>query len=293
MGDLRQAIASLSGVATLARMQGVGPRALKDLLPELQATCEALPKTVAAALVPATEVVALSTGLATDAHATLDALVTESRDIAAEVLLAIEGLYGREGRGRSGGSDKRPSSVPPRSSAPPPMSGISARARLRLEATCASAVERMAHVRWAIELLQRASLSDPTPVSLEELVRELDQGELDGPTVAVTWLGALSVTVAVQPLVAMAVLQGALGRCRQRLGSAAFAAFAAVVSLEGSGAVIELRARRDDDPPGTTIRVWAPEPMPYDDLVLRLAAATMAAPVHDEPAAVRVELLRV
>ena len=270
IGDVRQVIAALGGVATLARSQGVGPRALKDVLPELRTACIAAPAIVASALLPSCDVVALSTGLPDDARAALDELVLVTREAATGVLAAIE-----QGERR----------------------GLGARTRLALQDACDLAVEAIARVRFSIELLQRASMGEPLPVSLDDLLRELDFGELGGATVTLTLTGTLDVTVAVHPRVATAVLLGAVARTRAlhlASGKSAGLAFVVNASNEGNHVRVSVRGMPTGriDPAAPTVQVVVPDEAPYDALVLRLAAATMAAPITADSEGVSVELLR-
>jgi hypothetical protein len=262
VGDVREAIAAIGGVATLARAQGVGPKALKDLLPGLRATCVAAPSTVAAALIPACDVVALSTGLEAEARAALEALIAATRRAADEVIVAIDAAEQK---------------------------GLGARTRLSLQAACDSAVEALARVRYAIELLQRASTGEPLPVAVEDLLGELDGGELGGTPVDLVLSGAIDDTVAVHPRIGVAVLLGALTRARTLAGGTSFVA---VATVERDSIAITFRRRVSTDPDQPTVRVAVPELMPYDELVLELAAATLAAPLTVDGRAVRVDLLR-
>lgn len=259
---MREAIATIAGVATLARAQGVGPKALRDLLPGLRSTCLAAPATVAAALIPACDVVALSTGLDGDARAALDALVECTRCTTDDVIAAIDAAEQK---------------------------GLGARTRIALQAACDRAVEDLARVRYAIELLQRASTGEPLPVALDDLLRELDGGELGGAPVELTLLGELEDAIAVHPRIGIAVLLGALARARALAGGSTF-----VAEARGDGGCISLvfRRRASGDPETPTVRVAVPEPMPFDDLVLRLAAATLAAPLTADGRTVRLDLLR-
>ncbi|MEO7093574.1 MAG: hypothetical protein ABI175_10005 [Polyangiales bacterium] len=271
-------IAALAGVATLARSQGVGPRALKDVLPELRTACIAAPAIVASALLPSCDVVGLSTGLAEGARSALDQLVLVTREAATGVLAAIE-----QGERR----------------------GLGARSRLALQDACDHAVETLARVRWSIELLQRASMGEPLPVSLDDLLRELDFGELGGATVTLTLSGTLDVTVAVHPRVATAVLLGAVARTRAiHLAAGRGDGLALVVAAKVSGNRVRVEVRPHPSPaPGTgraagrgdarapTVQVVVPDPAPYDELVLGLAAATMAAPITVEAEGVSIDLL--
>lgn len=262
VGDLREAIASIAGVATLARAQGVGPRALRDLLPGLRSACVAVPATVAAALVQACDVVALATGLEADARAALDALVAASRRTADDVIVSIDVAEQK---------------------------GLGARSRLALQSACDRAVEDLARVRYAVELLQRASMGEPLPVALEDLLHELDGGELGGTPVELSILGQPDDTVAVQPRIGLAVLLGALSRTRSLAGGTAFVA---TTSHSDDRVNLVFRRRAPGDPDGDTVRVTVPEEVPYDELVLRLAAATLAAPMLVEGRTVRLDLLR-
>ncbi len=259
---MREAIATIAGVATLARAQGVGPKALRDLLPALRSTCLAAPATVAAALIPACDVVALSTGLDTEARAALDALVECTRRTTDEVISAIDA------------ADQK---------------GLGARTRIALQAACDRAVEDLARVRYAIELLQRASTGEPLPVALDDLLRELDGGELGGAPVELTLLGELEDAIAVHPRIGIAVLLGALARTRALAGGSTFVAEA---RADGGCISLVFRRRASGDPDTPTVRVAVPEPMPFDDLVLRLAAATLAAPLTADGRTVRLDLLR-
>lgn len=262
VGDLREAIATIAGVATLARAQGVGPKALRDLLPGLRSACVAVPGTVAAALVQACDVVALATGLEADARAALDALVSSSRRTADEVIAALDAAEQK---------------------------GLGARTRLSLQAACDRAVEDLARVRYAIELLQRASMGEPLPVALDDLLRELDGGELGGTPVELSLLGEFEDTVAVHPRIGIAVLLGALSRARTLAGGTAFVASA---KSNDDRVEVTFRRRAPADPDAATVRVTVPDEVPYDEVVLRLAAATLAAPMIVEGRAVRLDLLR-
>ncbi len=266
VGDVREAIATIAGVATLARAQGVGPKALRDLLPGLRSTCVSVPATVAAALVPACDVVALSTGLDTEAREALDALVSAARRTANDVISSIDTAEQK---------------------------GLGARTRLALQASCDRAVEELARVRYAIELLQRASTGEPLPIALDDLLHELDGGELGGTPVELTLTGALDENVAVHPRIGIAVLLGALTRVRALVGGTAFVAHAKV---DGDRVSVLFRRRTTDalgaPPHGPTVHVTVPEPVSYDELVLPLAAATLAAPLHVDARTVRLDLLR-
>jgi hypothetical protein len=262
VGDLREAIAAIAGVATLARSQGVGPRALKDLLPGLRTTCASVPNTVAAALIPACDVVALSTGLEIESRGALEALVGATRRTANEVLAAVDAAEQK---------------------------GLGARTRLSLQAACDHAVEELARVRYAIELLQRASTGEPLPVALDDLLRELDGGDLGGTPVELTLLGAVDETVAVHPRIGVAVLLGALTRARALSGGTTFIAEA---ETRDDAVSIAFRRRATNDPEGPTVRVTVPEPVAYDELVLGLVAATLAAPIAVDGRTVRLDLLR-
>ena len=270
IGDVRQVIAALAGVATLARAQGVGPRALKDALPELRTACIASPAIVASALLPSCDVVALSTGLAEGARSALDQLVLVTREAATGVLAAIA-----QGERR----------------------GLGARTRLALQDACDFAVETLTRVRFAIELLQRASMGEPLPVSLDDLLRELDFGELGGATVTLTLLGTLDETVAVQPRVATAVLLGAVARTRAMQlasGRGDGLSFVVTASTMDNRVRVEVRPSRvgRPEPSAPTVQVVVPDPAPYDELVLSLAAATMAAPITADSEGVAIDLVR-
>jgi len=262
VGDLREAIAAIAGLATLARSQGVGPRALNDLLPGLRTTCASVPCTVANALVAACDVVALSTGLEVEARAALEALVGATRRTADDVLVAVEAAENK---------------------------GLGARTRLALQAACDRAVEDLARVRYSIELLQRASTGEPVPVALDDLLRELDGGYLGGTPVELTMLGAVDETIAVHPRIGVAVLLGALTRARALGGGTAFVTEAVA---RGDAVSVSFRKRAPGDAEGPTVRVTVPEPAPYDELVLGLAAATLAAPLVVDGRTVRLDLLR-
>lgn len=259
---MREAIATIAGVATLARAQGVGPKALRDLLPGLRSTCVAAPATVAAALIPACDVVSLSTGLDAEAHDALDALVSATRRTTDEIVAAIDAAEQK---------------------------GLGARTRLALQAACDRAVEDLARVRYAIELLQRASTGEPLPVALDDLLRELDAGELGGTPLSLTLCGDLEDAIAVNPRIGVAVLLGALSRARAIAGGTSFIAEARRV---GDRVAVTFRRRAPGDPESPSVRVTVPEPMPFDDLVLGLAAATLAAPLTVDGRAVRLDLLR-
>jgi len=265
VGDLREAIATIAGVATLARAQGVGPKALRDLLPGLRSACVAVPSTVATALVQACDVVALSTGLEPDARTALDTLVAASRRTADDVVAALDAAEHK---------------------------GLGARTRLALQAACDRAVDDLARVRYAVELLQRASMSEPLPVALDDLLRELDGGELGGTPVELSLLGGVDETVAVHPRIGIAVLLGALARTRTLTGGTAFVASA---TTREDRVEVTFRRRAASDPDATgpmTVRVTVPDEVAYDELVLRLAAATLAAPLLVEGRTVRLDLLR-
>lgn len=260
---MREAIATIAGVATLARAQGVGPKALRDLLPGLRSTCLAAPSVVAAALIPACDVVALSTGLDAEARAAVDALVAATRKTTQDVLSAIDAAESK---------------------------GLGARTRLALQAACDRAVEDLARVRYAIELLQRSSTGEPLPVALDDLLRELDSGDLGGTPIELTLLGDLDHPIAVNPRIGTAVLLGALASARAALGGHSFAAEA---RLDASRhvVVVTFRRRTSEDAAGPTVRVIVPDPAPYDRLVLALAAATQVSPVAGDGRAVTVDLL--
>lgn len=262
VGDVREAIATIAGVATLARAPGVGPKALRDLLPELRTTCLAAPATVAAALLPACDVVALSTGLESESREALDALVHAARETAHGVLLAVEAADARS---------------------------LGARTRLALQAACDRAVDELARVRHAIELLQRASTGEPLAVAVEDLLRELEGGELGGERVDLVLSGTVDEAVAVHPRIGVAVLLGALTHAHAHCGASAFLATATDV---GDRIRISMRPRHDGDPLEPAIGVTVPTPSSYDEVVLRLAAATLAAPLELEGGTVRVDLLR-
>lgn len=262
VGDVREAIATIAGVATLARAQGVGPKALRDLLPDLRTTCLAAPATVASALIPACDVVALSTGLEADARNMLDALVGAARKTSQDVLSAVESAETK---------------------------GVGARTRLALEVACDRAVEQLARVRYAIELLQRASIGEPVPVALEDLLHELDGGDLGGTPVELVLLGDVGETVAVHPRIGVAVLLGALTRARELATGDVFVAEARAT---GDRVAVEMRRRVAADPSEPAVRVAVPEPVAYDELLLRLVAATLAAPLTTSARTVRLDLLR-
>lgn len=262
VGDLREAIATIAGVATLARAQGVGPRALGDLLPGLRSACTTVPSTVAAALVQACDVVALATGLEADARAALDGLVASSRRTADEVVAALDAAEHK---------------------------GLGARTRLALQASCDRAVDELARVRYAVELLQRASMTEPLPIALDDLLRELDGGELGGTPVELSLLGGIDETVAVHPRIGIAVLLGALARARSLAGGTAFVASA---SRHDDRVAVTFRRHAAGDSDTNTVRVTVPDEVAYDELVLRLAAATLAAPFLVEGRTVRLDLLR-
>lgn len=262
VGDVREAIATIAGVATLARAQGVGPKALRDLLPGLRATCVAAPTTVAAALIPACDVVALSTGLEIESRAALDALVSATRATTDQIVAAIDAAEAK---------------------------GLGARTRLALQAACDHAVEDLTRVRYSIELLQRASTGEPLAVAVDDLLRELDGGYLGGTPVELTLMGALEDAIAVHPRIGIAVLLGALGRARALSPGHAFVAHA---KREGGAIAVTFRKRAPGDAVSPMVRVTVPEPMPFDALVLDLTAATLAAPLTVEGRTVRVDLLR-
>lgn len=265
VGDVRQIVAAVAGVATMARAQGVGPRALRDLLPELRSAVTPVAQVVARALLPAADVIALATGLADEASRAVDAIVGSARRAGERVLSAIEEAERR---------------------------GIGARTRLALQAACDESVDALARVRAAIELLQRASASEPLAVALDDLFHEMD-GELGGETVDlyVDYVdGDSSPMVAVQPRVATALLAGALARVRATRPAAAFSA---QVSAGENGRVrVELRPL--DQPPSgrAPLIVHVPSVTKYDELVLGLAAASLAAPLGFELDRARIDMLR-
>jgi hypothetical protein len=262
VGDVRALVAQVGGVATLARAQGVGPKALRDALPELRAACAAAPASIAHAVLPACDVVALSTGLSEDARAVVDALVGVTRSAMSEVTAAIDGCERR---------------------------GIVARTRLALQSSCDHAVEVLARARWSIELLQRASLAQPVPVPLEDLFRELEQGdELGGPDVRVALVGAVDAVVAVHPRVATAVLLGAIGCAHAVVGGRALVVRA--TSIDGGRVRLEVRAGEAADA-REVIMLPVPRPAPYEERVVRVAAATLAAPMHVDESGAVLELL--
>jgi hypothetical protein len=263
VGDVREAIATIAGVATLARAQGVGPKALRDLLPGLRSTCLAAPSVVAAALIPACDVVALSTGLDTEARNAVDALVAAARKTTQDVLSAVDASESK---------------------------GLGARTRLALQAACDRAVEDLARVRYAIELLQRSSTGEPLPVALEDLLRELDGGDLGGTPIELTLIGDLDDAIAVNPRIGTAVLLGALSTAHATLGGHTFVAEARL-DRERNVVIVTFRRRTSADPESPTVRVTVPEPAPYDALVLSLVAATQVSPVVGEGRAVHVHLL--
>lgn len=262
VGDIREAIASIAGVATLARAQGIGPKALRDLLPGLRSTCLEIPARVAKALVQACDVVALATGLDADSRGALEALVAAARRSADEVLVAIEAAEQK---------------------------GLGARTRLSLQAACDRTVEELARVRHAIELLQRASMGEPLPIALDDLLHELDGDELGGAPVELTLLGDLDHTVVVQPRIALAVMLGALAHVRALVGGTSFVA---ATSATADRVSVTFRRRAAGDGDGDTIQVTVPDEVAYDQLVLRLASATLAAPLVLDGRAVRLDLLR-
>ena len=263
VGDVRQVIAALAGVATLARAQGVGPRALRDSFPELRATCLAAPAIVASAILPACDVVALATGLADGARRMVDHLVTQTRNAAGSVLQAIEA------------SERK---------------GVGARTRLSLQGACDEAVETMARVRWAIELLQRASIGEPVPVAIDELLRELDSGtDLGGDTVQLSAHGEIQACVAVHPRVAIAVLLGAVAHAHGALKKRAYAMHARIT---GESVSLEFGERLLVPPGALSLSVVVPALGPCDELALELAAATMAAPMRVLGGKITLELLR-
>ena len=276
VGDLRQAIAALAGVATLARSTGVGPRALRDLLPGLRASCLSLPATVTRALLPACDVVALATGLHDDAQQAVDALVASTRAAACDVIAAVDG------------ADK----------------SLGARSRIALQGACDRAVADLLRVRHATEVLQRASVGEPVAVALDDLFSELATVELPVPgavSVQLSFVGDVTATVAVHPRVGMAVLLGALssahGLSPVAPPSAFVSAFVATVSTGETCVTVELtRAHAPFAVSATAatgdLRVLLAPPSPYDELVLRLAAATVAASVRVQGTAVQVDLLR-
>jgi hypothetical protein len=265
VGDVRQIVAAVAGVATMARAQGVGPRALRDLLPELRAAVTPVAHVVARALLPAADVIALSTGLADEARRAVDAIVGSARRAGERVLAAVEEAERR---------------------------GIGARTRLALQAACDDGVDTLARVRAAIELLQRASASEPLAVSLDDLFHELD-GELGGETVDlyVDYVdGEASTMVAVQPRVATALLAGALARVRATRPADAFGA--RVTTVENGRVRVEI-APLDLAPAGRApLIVHVPSVTRYDELVLGLAAASLAAPLGFELDHARIDLLR-
>jgi hypothetical protein len=263
VGDVRQIVAAIAGVATMARAQGVGTRALRDLLPELHTAVAPVATVVARALLPAADVVALSTGLADESRRAVDAIVGAARRAGEKVIAAVEEAERR---------------------------GIGARTRLALQAACDEAVDALAHVRAAIELLQRASASEPLGVSLDDLFHELD-GELGGETLDLYVEGDVSLMVAVQPRVATALLVGALARVRATRPAPAFVA-RIDASAESGRVRVELRPI-DEAPPGRApLIVHVPEVVVYDELVLGLAAASLAAPLGFELDRARIDLLR-
>ena len=263
VGDLRQAIAALDGVATLARAHSVGPRALTDLLPELRTTCMALPATIANALLATCDVLALSTGMVDEARAVIPSLVSAARAATGDVLGAIDAIESKN---------------------------LGAKTRISLQRACDHAVERLAPIRCSVELLQRASIGEPVTVALDEVLGELDNCQLSGPTVTVLFRGEVDTSIVVYPQVAVGVLQGMLS-CVRQLNSGD--AFTAAAELQDGRLVLEFRPRSASDGEGEALSVSAWRPAPYDELVLRLAAATLAAQVAIRGNAVRLNLLRV
>jgi hypothetical protein len=172
IGDMRQTIAAIGGIATFARAASVGPRALMELLPELQAACAAVPELVTRALVPACDVISLATGMPSETRGALESIVESSR---AAVAVRTPG----------------------------------ARSRIALQRSCESAVDALARARSSIELLQRASLGEPLTVSVDELLADLEQADV-GRVVYLDVSGAIDAAVHVQPHVASALLLGVL-----------------------------------------------------------------------------------
>jgi hypothetical protein len=188
--------------------------------------------------------------------------------------------------------------------------GIVARTRLALQSACDDAVDVLARVRWSIELLQRASLAQPVAVLLEDLVHELDQADeraaisgratrdtrgritfdpaaLGGVDVRVAFVGALDVAVAVHPRVATAVLLGAIGCAHALVGGPALVVRS---SVEDGRVRLEVRAGEAADA-RDVLMLTVPRPAPYEERVVRLAAATLAAPMHVDESGVVLELL--
>jgi hypothetical protein len=248
IGDMRQTIAAIGGIATFARAASVGPRALMELLPELQAACAAVPELVTRALVPACDVISLATGMPSETRGALESIVESSRAAVAPVLDVI-GTVGVRTPG--------------------------ARSRIALQRSCESAVDALARARSSIELLQRASLGEPLTVSVDELLADLEQADV-GRVVYLDVSGAIDAAVHVQPHVASALLLGVLACVAESPRTDALSLRA---QREGHRVALCIGPASPDDG-AFRIATRVPTLAAHDRQVLTLAAASLAAEVH-------------
>lgn len=274
VGDVREVIATIAGFATMARAQSVGPRALRDMLPELQHAAESADPAVMRAVVAACEVLGLSTGLVTEAGLAAERLLEATRTATEPLRLAIEAAAGAASGPRS--------TVSPRTLGGRPSAGLGAKARITLQSACQDAVEHLLEVRSAAELLLRASTCEPLPIALEDLISELSAGELGGSEEIVLESRVdPALLVAVAPKVAVPLLQRVLSLA---LASGVEGHFE-LVSREEAGRVrLELGLR----PGGRSSRAGRrsgqrfliPRARAYDAPVVALAAGALAATVN-------------
>ncbi len=277
VGDVREVIATIAGFATMARAQSVGPRALRDMLPELQRAAESAEPAVMRAVVAACEVLGLSTGLVTEAGLAAERLLQATRTATEPLRLAIEAAAGVAVGPRA----------PSRALGARPSAGLGAKARITLQSTCQEAVEQLLEVRSAAELLLRASACEPLPIALEDLLSELAAGELGGTEEIVLESRVdPALLVAVAPKVAVPLLQRILSLL---VSATPDTRHFALVSREDAGRVrLELTPARRD-PVGGLPRPGRRSPGPrflipraraYDAPVVALAAGALAATLH-------------
>lgn len=279
VGDVREVIATIAGFATMARAQTVGPRALRDLLPELWSATECAEPAVMRAVVGSCEVLGLSTGAVSEAGSAAERLLEATRDATRPLRAAVEAAM---------------ASSPPRTQ----RAALGARTRIALQNACQQTVEALVEVRAATELLLRASTCEPLAVGLEDLLSELVLSDTNNGR-EVSLEGALdpTVAVAVAPKVAVPMLHRVLSRLVQPTDGEQGVLRFELSSRAAPGSVTLVLTRstsastRGSTRPRRALRLRVPPPRPFDPPVVTLAAGALAAKVSLQASGAQITFL--
>lgn len=272
VGDVREVIATIAGFATMARAQTVGPRALREMLPELWTAAECAEPAVMRAVVGSCEVLGLSTGAVTEAGQAAERLLEATRDATRPLRSAVEAAMASSG-------------------ARSPRAALGARARIALQSACQETVEALVEVRAATELLLRASTCEPLAIGLDDLLSELAVSDANGEREVLLEGAVEALTVAVAPKVAVPMLQRVLSQAVATTGAQRFELVSSASPGTVSLRLSPLPATRGPTRARRAVRLRLAPPRPFDLPVVALAAGALAATVSVLPAGAQITFL--